>query len=134
MSNAQRYMLIDQNSNVVNVVMWDGSDGWQPSSGLQAIASDNAGPGWTYANGVFTPPAPPASTAPATEQAWALYQLQAQSALADSDKTILRCYEAGVAVPSTWASYRKALRSIIGASAGDSSKPLPSRPEYPAGT
>ncbi|MCD4498542.1 hypothetical protein [Chromobacterium vaccinii] len=134
MNNAQRYMLIDQNSNVVNVVMWDGGDGWQPPSGLQAIPSDNAGPGWTYKNGTFTPPAPPTPKALTAEQTWAIYQLQAQSALADSDKTILRCYEAGVSVPSPWASYRKALRSIIGASAGDSSKPLPSRPEYPAGT
>ena len=39
---------------------WGGSDTW--------VQSDTAGPGWTYANGVFTappaPPVPPPSTNP----------------------------------------------------------------------
>jgi len=66
--------------------------------------------------------------------AWTAYQAQARAALDVSDVTILRCAENGVAVPAAWASYRKALRAIISAQAGDSTQSLPLRPEYPAGT
>jgi hypothetical protein len=56
---------------------------------------------------------------------------QAQLALTRSDKTVLRCVEAGLVVPAEWAAYRAALRGII---AGAQSGPLPPRPAYPAGT
>lgn len=52
----------------------------------------------------------------------------AQRDLGQSDRSILRCIEAGVPVPPEWVDYRKALRAIIGAG------PLPVRPDYPAGT
>lgn len=65
---------------------------------------------------------------------WAAYQSEAQTALAQSDNTILRCYENAVPVPAAWASYRKALRAIVSAGSGDSTKPLPSKPAYPSGT
>lgn len=66
--------------------------------------------------------------------AWASYQAQAQAALTESDKTILRCYENGVVVPAAWATYRKALRAIVAAATGDATQPLPTRPAYPSGT
>jgi hypothetical protein len=65
---------------------------------------------------------------------WAEYQSEAQTALAQSDNTILRCYENAVPVPTAWASYRKALRAIVSAGSGDATKPLPSKPAYPSGT
>jgi len=65
---------------------------------------------------------------------WALLQSEARGALDDSDKTILRCIEHGVAVPSAWADYRAALRAIISAVNGDASQGLPAKPAYPAGT
>lgn len=72
--------------------------------------------------------------APSYAQLWANYQSQAQAALTESDKTIMRCYESAVAVPLAWATYRKALRAIVSAASGDSTQPLPAKPAYPAGT
>lgn len=54
----------------------------------------------------------------------------AQAALDKSDTTILRCYEAGVAVPVEWATYRGQLREIV--SGKSSETELPMRPPYPA--
>lgn len=48
---------------VVNIVVWDGSDSWEPPSGTSAVAvTDQTGPayiGGTYSGGAFT--APPAT-------------------------------------------------------------------------
>jgi hypothetical protein len=85
--------------------------------------------GWSYAAGVFSAP-----SAPAAQVLWSQYQSKAQYALAESDVTVLRCYENTVAVPAAWGAYRKALRAIIGAASGDPTQPLPTRPAYPAGT
>ena len=70
-----------------------------------------------------------------TTPSWAVYQAEAKALLDQSDVTIARCVENSVTVPSAWASYRKALRLIVGAQTpGDATQPLPSRPSYPAGT
>lgn len=66
--------------------------------------------------------------------AWTVYQATAMAALADSDITILRCYESAVVVPAEWSSYRKALRTIISSTSGDATQPLPAKPAYPAGS
>lgn len=65
---------------------------------------------------------------------WSNLKLQAQAALDCSDVTIMRCAESAISVPSEWAIYRKALRAIVGAEAGDASKGLPVKPPYPKGT
>lgn len=65
---------------------------------------------------------------------WAAYKANAQSALDDSDITVLRCYENAVALPSAWVAYRKALRAIVSASVGDATQELPTKPAYPTGT
>lgn len=57
----------------------------------------------------------------------------AQVALDKSDITVLRCYSAGVAVPSAWQTYRAALRAIVNGQ-NTSGNPLPSIPSYPPGT
>jgi hypothetical protein len=54
----------------------------------------------------------------------------ARTALAASDLTVLRCVEAGVAVPEAWVAYRRALREVVAGLATT----LPARPDYPAGT
>lgn len=69
-----------------------------------------------------------------TKSSWATYQANAQVALTESDKTILRCYENAVVVPAAWMTYRKTLRSIVSAASGDSTQPLPTKPPYPSGT
>jgi hypothetical protein len=54
------YAIIDNTGLVVNVILWDGESEWQPPEGYQAVElTDGAGIGWTYADGVFTPPAIP---------------------------------------------------------------------------
>lgn len=65
---------------------------------------------------------------------WAAFQTQAEAALTQSDKTVLRCVEAAIALPAAWQAYRKALRAIVGAASGDPEKPMPTRPAYPSGT
>lgn len=55
---------------------------------------------------------------------------QAQDKLDASDRTILRCYENGVAVPAAWASYRKQLRAVV----SGTSTTMPTQPAYPAAT
>ena len=78
-------------------------------------------PGWAYASGVFTAPvAPPSPSVP----------ILASAALAESDVTVIRCYEHAVAVPAEWVAYRAALRAIVSSGTGS----LPTRPAFPAGT
>lgn len=94
-------------------------------------------PGYTVSNGVLVAPTPPSAAqlqASADAAAWRAYQAQAKSALDASDVTVLRCVENAIAIPTEWATYRAALRAIVGATAGDPSQPLPVRPAYPAGT
>ena len=65
-------------------------------------------------------------------QAQAALREAAQAALDKSDTTLLRCYEAGVAVPAEWATYRGQLREIV--SGKSSATELPVRPAYPVGS
>ena len=55
------YPLVDVNGNVVNVIAWDGVTPYTPPDGLTAVLDPvpQVGIGWTYANGVFTPPVTP---------------------------------------------------------------------------
>lgn len=72
--------------------------------------------------------------ASAAASAWRAYQEIARAMLDQSDRTVLRCVEAGIAIPPAWAEYRKSLRVIVSAESGDASQALPVRPDYPAGT
>lgn len=69
-----------------------------------------------------------------TKASWESHQRAAQSALAESDNTVLRCYENGISLPTQWVAYRKELRAIVGAPSGDASQPLPTKPAYPVGS
>ena len=62
-------------------------------------------------------------------QAQAALKASAQAALDKSDTSLLRCYEAGAAVPAEWATYRGQLREIV--SGKSTATGLPVRPEYP---
>ena len=59
--------------------------------------------------------------------------IQAGKALSKSDLVVTRCYSAGVAVPTTWQTYRTALRNIVNGT-DTISTTLPTAPAYPAGT
>ena len=71
-----------------------------------------------------------AQAASQTASAILVLKSQAQTALDKSDITMIRCIENGVAVPSTWATYRAALRAIVSSGTGT----MPTQPAYPAGT
>lgn len=76
---------------------------------------------WLQGGNTPTPAAASAATANATLAALALDA---------SDRTLLRCMEAGISVPTEWTAYRRALRRVI---AGEEAE-LPTRPTYPSGT
>lgn len=71
---------------------------------------------------------------PDTEDAMVFYNLrqQAQIELEASDRTVLRCYEKSIQVPSEWAEYRNDLREIIRATSFDAAMKLPTRPPFPS--
>ena len=56
--------------------------------------------------------------------------LRATIALTESDRTLLRCFEADISLPTEWKDYRSALRKIIRAGSGT----IPVRPPFPPGT
>jgi len=59
------YAIISSTGLVVNTIEWDGATFWQPPAGHIAIATTEAGIGWSYANGTFTaPPEPPPGPTP----------------------------------------------------------------------
>lgn len=53
------YAIISSTGLVVNTIEWNGATFWQPPANHTAIATDEAGIGWTYANATFTPPPEP---------------------------------------------------------------------------
>jgi hypothetical protein len=58
-----RYAVVDDASLVVNVILWDGNTAtWPPPPGMTMVEDPDgmAGPGYTYADGVFVPPPVPA--------------------------------------------------------------------------
>lgn len=55
MSEVKRYAMIDADGVVYNVTMWDGESEWTHDA-AQLVQSDEAGIGWTYADGAFSPP------------------------------------------------------------------------------
>lgn len=56
------YLVIDSSGLVVNTIIWDGKSTWAPPEGHQAIKlpkNSEAGIGWSYIDGQFTPPPDP---------------------------------------------------------------------------
>lgn len=58
------YAVIDEAGLVVNMVEWNGTDGWAPPEGQSAVpVEDVAGIGWTYQDGIFVQPPEPETLA-----------------------------------------------------------------------
>lgn len=58
-------------------------------------------------------------------------QDDAQEALDQSDRTVLRCAEKGIMLMPDWIEYRATLRDII---SGRVVGPIPTKPDYPIGS
>ena len=68
------YAIISSTGLVVNTIEWDGATFWQPPAGHIAIATTEAGIGWSYANGTFTaPPEPPPGPTPPPEPSYVAF-------------------------------------------------------------
>ena len=64
---SKRYVLITDGA-VTGAVLWDGESDWAPGDGVEAVQSDVAEAGWTYAGGKFAAPAVPEIPEPTTDQ------------------------------------------------------------------
>lgn len=68
----RNYAIINMTTGIVeNVALWDGIAEWAPPDGCEAIQSDTAWMGWSYADGVFSPPPlplPPPAIPPTTAE------------------------------------------------------------------
>lgn len=63
MDRAEVYAVIEESTGqVVNTIKWDGLEEWSPVAGCIAIESTIAQIGWTYFEGVFSPPPQPEPT------------------------------------------------------------------------
>lgn len=96
---------------------------------------------YTYINGVFalTPDGQSKIDAQAIQVqakakaiAIAANQTKAQQLLDDTDLTIIRCAESGIAVPEVWRAYRADLRAIRAEAVNVLDFPV--MPEYPEGS
>ena len=68
------YAIISSTGLVVNTIEWDGATFWQPPAGHTAVATTEAGIGWSYANGTFTaPPEPPPGPTPPPEPSYVAF-------------------------------------------------------------
>jgi len=68
------YAIISSTGLVVNTIEWDGATFWQPPAGHIAVATTEAGIGWSYANGTFTaPPEPPPGPTPPPEPSYVAF-------------------------------------------------------------
>ena len=53
-----RYATLDNAGHVTNVILWDGSDNWQPPDGVAVLpCPEDVGPGWSNVGGEWTAPA-----------------------------------------------------------------------------
>lgn len=107
----------------------------QPRGGIKIEAIDDREWGVEMRAGTptqiwHTVPRPELTPAEAQAVAERDLVVNAQAALDASDRTALRCFEAGVPLPVEWAAYRSALRAIV-AGGGE---PIPERPVWPEGT
>ena len=64
------------------------------------------------------------------------YKAQVQALLTKSDLTVMRCYEAGIALPANWVAARKSWRVVVSSAIDsiDPMQPLAAVPPYPEGT
>lgn len=127
-----RYAVVNASGAVINVAMWDGTTPWQPSGGTAVAipAGNNAGIGWTYANGTFTAPPPP-TPAPLTAAQLANYADNKQAALSRGGFTITL---SGTAVTFLTSVDGIALMAAEQVRLGQPNPPTQVRVESPSGT
>lgn len=125
----QRYVLVNKKTGLVDdVTIWDGATDWSAPTGYEAIQSDTANIGDTYAGGTFSAPS---VVSPKPEPV--PLKIQAMAALPETDMVAFRCFKAGIPFPADWQTYTSGLRNLANGT-DTTSTTLPSKPAYPAGT
>jgi hypothetical protein len=96
---------------------------------VSAPAGCTVGTLYDEKSGAFTAPDP----AEAEAEAWKHWRAKALAELKQSDRIVLRCFEADMKVPAAWREYRQKMRDIAGAETGTvGRKKFPARPDKPA--
>lgn len=116
------YAVINEETGLVeNVILWDGETEWAPSEGLAAIQSNIAQIGWTYGNGEFVAPEPPAPIPPTPEEVLATNAAKRDALLAQATLAIAPLQDAvdlenatsdEVALLKKWKQYRVAVNRV----------------------
>lgn len=87
MDGVEIYAVVDSEGNVISTSLWDGETEWAPPEGTEAFKTrdSGAGIGWTYKDGIFTPP--PAPEVP-KEDMVAQAEQQKANLIAEASQTI----------------------------------------------
>lgn len=106
---------------VENIIEWDGSPGWTPEDGYIAEQSDIVEIGWSYVDGVFSPPPPPPVIPLTPEQIRATNEAQQADLISRASQAmapILVSLQLGDATDDettrakAWQAYYRALQAV----------------------
>lgn len=124
-----RHALV-QDGVVINCVEYDSTPSPVPgfSEDVVAIVNESAGPGWLYADGVFTDPNAP-SPAAQTAEAWAMLRHFRNRRLAMCDWTQVTDVALDATTVTAWQTYRQALRDLPATTADPANPSWPSSPD-----
>ena len=117
-----KYAIINiATGKVENITEWDGGGGWQPDEGYIAVQSDIVEIGWSYVDGVFSPPPPPPVIPLTPEQIRAINEAQQADLIRQASQTmapILVSLQLGDATDDetvrakAWQGYYRALQAV----------------------
>ena len=124
-----RHALV-QHGVVINCVEYDSTPSPVPGfpEDVVAIVNESAGPGWLYADGVFTDPNAP-SPAAQTAEAWAMLRHFRNRRLAMCDWTQVTDVDLDTTTVTAWQTYRQALRDLPATTADPANPSWPSSPD-----
>ena len=124
-----RHALV-QDGVVINCVEYDSTPTPVPGfpEDVVAIVNESAGPGWLYADGVFTDPNAP-SPAAQTAEAWIMLRHFRDRRLAICDWTQVTDVALDATTVTAWQTYRQALRDLPATTADPANPSWPSSPD-----
>lgn len=85
-----KYAVINEKGQVVNSIILEDVSQWTPPEGHHIVASSEAGPGWVYADGVFSDPVV-SSQEPSNEQKNAFVLAEIADIEAKQGRSLRQC-------------------------------------------